>query len=126
MSSKKKCSKGKIEVSRFIRKNSLKTSVVEPYCRKDVGAPGKTPEEAKTLPKPTEKYFSLSRMGYSAYNNNKERREVLEKASRKFGDLPVLRHLNFRANYQQWNKEAYDRMKEDVDYLSEQIFITKK
>jgi len=72
----------------------------------------------QTLPRPSNKGFSLSSMGYSIDKNKNDRRKILEKASEKYGTLPVLRHLNLRANYQQWNKDTYDKMKSDVDHLS--------
>lgn len=122
-----KCPKGKIKVKRFSRsrKNSSNKSFVKPYCRKDVGKPGKTPPNKKTLPKPGTD-ISLVKMGYSAYDPKSKRQNVLRRASKKYGYLTVLRHLNLRANYQQWNKKVYNNMREDVKYLSMQYQKLKK
>ena len=73
------------------------------------------------LPKPSNASFSLSKMGYSAYGTKQDRIDVLNNASKMYGTSTVQKHLNLRANYQQWNVEAYDRMKNDIDYLSKKI-----
>lgn len=133
----KKCSKGQISVDGFTRSaykrhnsrnnktTKIKSTKVNTYCRKDLGSPGKTPESKKKLPKPSDGYFSLSRMGYSAYDKDNNRHKILNQASKEYGTLDVLRHLNLRANYQQWNKEAYDNMKNDVDFLSREYARSK-
>ena len=135
---KKSKPKSKILVSGFIRKDSRgNKKKVAPYYRKDVGAPGKTPESKKTLPKPIND-VSLSDMDYSTHKSNTTRKKVLKEASAKYGTLFVLRHLNLRANYQQWiakqslrpkslrNKNTHDKMKSDIEFLSNLHKLSKK
>ena len=116
--SSRSCPKGKIRVNSFKRKNSRVSS----YCRKDTGAPGKTPASKRTLPEPGDE-FSLGNMGYSVYLPKKERHDIVKRAGRRYGYLKVMRHLNLRANYQQWNQRAYNNMKADVDFLLGKVDI---
>lgn len=120
---KSKCPPGKIYIEGYTRDDGAR---VEPHCRKDLGEKGKTPDDEKILPpiNPEETY-SLSNMGYAANADKSDRRKVLRKAGNKYGYLDVLRHLNLRANYQQWNKPIYENMRSDVDFLGK-LYSNKK
>ena len=138
----KSCPKGQIMVKGYKRKSHSRRpytkknreryprsyvsgAKIARYCRKDLGAPGKTPTNKKVLPKPGNE-FSLVSMGYSAYNSKKNRQTILKKAGKQYGYLKVLRHLNLRANYQQWNERAYNNMRSDVNFLSSEYNDWKK
>jgi len=126
---KTSCPKGKIMVDSYVNKRGV---TVTNYCKKDVGAPGKTPISRQTLsrninskgslstlPEPGDE-FSLVDMGYSVKRSERDRQNVLKRAGKKYGILKVQRHLLLRANLQQWNKKVYNTMKSDVDFLSDE------
>lgn len=110
-----KCPNGQIRRRGYTAKRGSKKISVKSTCIKDRGSKGKGP---KTLPVLREE-VSLSRHGYSAKATKERRHTALRKAARTHGTLKVLRRLNLIRNYSSWNKENYDKMSEDVKYLSE-------
>lgn len=97
------------------KKRSAKYVKVKYACVPDKGKPGKTPAHKRILP-PVGDEIRLSRYNYSIHQTQKERRESLNKAIRKFDILPVLRHLNLIRNYQSEERNK-DKMTKDVEYL---------
>lgn len=100
-----------------VKKSFVRRSEVPSTCVPDTGAPGKTPESRKILPKlGTE--VSLRKYGYSTKKSSAQRQKSLKRASAKFGPLKVLRRLNLIRNYQP-DPNAKEIMGEDVTYMSD-------
>ncbi len=74
-----------------------------------------TPKKEKVLPK-IGKDIELGKFGYGVHKSELVRRKALRDASRKYGDLPVLRHLVLINNYQA-DKVSKSIMKSDIEYL---------
>ena len=108
--SKNTCPKGKI-MRRSYRTSSGKR--VKKGCIKDRGRKGKG---KKTLPLPSGD-ISLSSVGYSTKLPMHERRKSLDKASKKYGILPSLRHLNLIRNLQAYDNKSKGIMDHDVKYM---------
>ena len=67
----------------------------------------------------------LSNFGYSLHNTKQNRQSSLKKASKKHGTLKVLKRTNLIANYSQWNKENYKKLRQDVEFLKKE-YATEK
>jgi hypothetical protein len=116
------CPRGKIRRSSYKKKDGTS---VKSTCVPDKGKKGKTPERLKVLPKFSGK-LHLSQYGYSTEKLARDRRSSLKRASKKEGDLPVLRHLVLARNYSKSNKPVYQIMNKDIKYLSREYKKTKK
>ena len=68
----------------------------------------------------------LSNFGYSLHNTKQNRQSSLKKASKKHGTLKVLKRTNLIANYSQWNKENYKKLRQDVEFLKKEYATEKK
>lgn len=118
------CPQGKIRRSSFRRQSYTRkdgTQVEETFvpstCVPDVGQKGKTPRNKRVLP-PPDKEGSLRKYGYSTKNSTRQRRASLRRASRDIGSsLPVMRRLNLIANFNKWNPESEEIMRDDVQFL---------
>lgn len=109
-SRRRSCPKGKIRRRSYTTK---KGRYVRSSCTKDRGRKGKGP---KRLPKPSGD-MSLSKSGYSTKLPMHERRKALDRASRKYGTLTTLRHLNLIRNLQAYDSTAKKKMSRDVKYM---------
>ena len=122
VSRKTSCPSGKIKRASYVRKVSRKKSVkvgstCVPAKGKAISRGAKTPAKERILPK-IGKEIELGKFGYSVYKSETVRRKALRDASKKHGDLIVLRHLVLIHNYQaERNVKAI--MKLDVQYLKE-------
>lgn len=67
----------------------------------------------------------LSNFGYSLHNTKQNRQNSLKKASKKHGSLKVLKRTNLIANYSQWNKKNYKKLRQDVEFLKKE-YATEK
>lgn len=78
----------------------------------------------KTLP-PIADDISLTKFGYKVKRSVSSRKQSLRKASKKYGSLKVLRHLNLIRNYTKpkGNKKV---LSEDVDYMKKYHTRSKK
>ena len=121
--SRQMCPPGEIKRVAYTRKSSKKSAVNDVYvkeaCIKDRGEPGKG---RKILPA-LGKEISLRKYGYDTDKNMQERHTALDKASKKYSRLSVLRRLNLAANIQPNDNQGQkitDVMRKDVDYLSKQ------
>jgi hypothetical protein len=110
-----KCPKGMIVRKGYTTKKSSKrvSRKVKPTCIKDLGRPGHGP---KTLPLIGHD-ISLSEYGYSVKESAKKRQTALNKASEKYGTLPILRRINLIRNYSDVIPENYAAMSNDVEYM---------
>ena len=115
-----KCPDGEIERvgytrKSFIRKNGteVKESRVNPTCIEDRGYKGKGPN---ILPQPDPNY-SLRNFGYSIKKTPEERERALKRASNEWGTLSTMRRLNLIANFNKWNPEVEQEMRDDVEFL---------
>jgi hypothetical protein len=68
----------------------------------------------------------LSNFGYSLHNTKQNRQSSLKKASKKHGTLKVLKRTNLIANYSQWNKDNYKKLRQDVEFLKKEYATEKK
>lgn len=93
----------------------VKASCV-PATGKAIRRGSKTPKAERVLPKPGEE-VSLEAFGYSTHQPTSIRHNALEKASNKFGSLPILRRLNLLRNYQA-HPAAKKVMSADVEFMS--------
>jgi len=124
-----KCPKGQIERVGYTRRaytrkdgTRVHETFVPPTCIEDRGSVGKGP---KTLPQP-DPNFSLRRFGYSIKESPEERERALRRASKEYGTLPTLRRLNLIANFNKWNPEVENEMRDDVEYLKNQYTREKE
>jgi len=103
-----------------IRSSYVSRAHVDPACvpakGKAILRGSKTPKAERILPK-IGKEIDLHSFGYGTHVASKKRQSALEKASKKFGDLKVLRHLNLIRNYQA-DPSAKKVMSTDIVFLS--------
>ena len=101
--------------SKKIRGSYVNKSYVSSTCIKDVGKIGKTPKNERTLPEVGSK--KLGPFGYSTKKSEQTRRKSLRDASKYYGTLSVLRHLNLVRNYQSKGTKSHKIMTNDVEYM---------
>ncbi len=68
----------------------------------------------------------LSNFGYSLAGSKRQRQQSLKKASKKAGTLKVLKRTNLIRNYSKSNKDNYDKLSQDVEYLKTAYLKEKK
>jgi hypothetical protein len=126
-----KCPNGQIARDGYTRKAYVRTdgvkvsrSVVNTSCVKDMGRPGKTPESEKILPQPDD-MIHLSDYGYSLDRSRDQRREALRKASKENNSLTILRRVNLIRNLSRGVEENYEKLSEDVKYLSNRYALMR-
>ena len=83
------------------------------------------PKRPKVLP-PIGNEMHLSDYGYSLQRPIKERRSSLKRASKKQGELAVLRRVNLIRNYSKSVPVNYKKLSDDVEYLKKQYARSKK
>ena len=108
----KSCPSGKIKRKEYTTKRGTK---VESTCIKNVGAPGKTPESKKVLPKLKEGY--LGKYGYRLANNDTKRKASLHEAMKNEGDLEVLRRVVVLRTYMKNEPLKFKKLDKDVKYI---------
>ena len=121
----KTCPSGKIRRKSYRRrgsKGSIKKYYVSSSCIKDRGKKGKGPE---TLP-PISKKMSLSKFGYKLKKSHKKRKKSINKASKKYGTLSVLRRINLIRNYSESEEDNYKKLSKDVEYVKKKYKKEKK
>lgn len=74
-------------------------------------------QKGRVILPPLSDNVHLSNFGYSLHNTKQNRQNSLKKASKKHGTLKVLKRTNLIANYSQWNKENYKKLRQDVEFL---------
>jgi hypothetical protein len=74
-------------------------------------------KKKQLLPKPS-KFMSLTKFGYKTSKKQRSRHTSLKKASKRYGKLSVLRHINLIRNLQKNNKPIHKTMSSDVKFMS--------
>ena len=127
------CGKGMLRRKSYTRKSYTRSGSkkrvasahVPSTCIKDRGPKGQG-RNPRRLARFSGK-MHLSAFGYSTHKPVLERKKALDKAVNKFGELPVLRHLNLARNYQADDAIGHKSsriMAEDIAYLSKKHKIT--
>src|SRR5579872_802218 len=75
----------------------------------------KTPESQKVLP-PVDPMLKLRKLGYETHKSAAARHAALHAATRRYGELKTLRHLNLIRNYNA-DPTAKAILTKDVEYL---------
>ncbi len=83
------------------------------------------PKKAKTLP-PINHDISLRKYGYSLQNTKDVRSKSLKRASKSYGTLKVLRHLNLVRNYSSSVPINYKKLSNDVNFMKKEYSRSKK
>ncbi len=122
------CKKGQILRKNYSRKSSSRSKskkriIVKATCIKDIGSKG---HGKKILPKPNPAN-SLRKFGYKLEAPKLSRHKALLKASKKLGNLPILKRVNLIRNYvpkdYPLNKS---KLSDDVEFLKKLYKKSKK
>lgn len=72
------------------------------------------------------KKVSLRKYGYRLNKRSTKRKQSLNRASKKYSTLSVLRRVNLIRNYSKKNKKKYETLTNDVDYLKDKYATEKE
>jgi len=90
---------------------------------KRIKRPG--PKRPKVLP-PIQHDISLRKYGYSLQKPAKSRTNSLKRASKAYGSLKVLRHVNLIRNYSRSVPVNYKKLSTDVEVMKKEYKRSKK